>query len=89
MVDIIVKVLLIMAVLFVFAVPGFVLRKTKLVSSESLSSISNILLCFAQPMLIIKAFAVDPVPPHGRDAPELFMGAPFLVRGALFDVLCK
>ena len=66
MVDIIVKVLLIMAVLFVFAVPGFVLRKTKLVSSESLSSISNILLCFAQPMLIIKAFAVDPVAPTGE-----------------------
>ena len=66
MLDIIVKVLLIMAVLFAFALPGFILRKCKLVSSESLSSLSNILLCFAQPMLIIKAFCIDPVSPTGE-----------------------
>ena len=63
MADIIIKVLLIMLVLFAFAVPGFILRKTGLVKSDSLYSISNILLCFAQPMLIIQAFAVDPIAP--------------------------
>ena len=66
MTDIIVKVLLIMLVLFAFAVPGFILKKTNLVRSDSLYSISNILLCFAQPMLIIQAFAVDPIPPDGN-----------------------
>lgn len=66
MVQIIVKVLLIMVVLFALAVPGFILRKTNLVHSDSLYSISNILLCFAQPMLIIQAFAVDPIAPTGE-----------------------
>ncbi len=63
MADIIIKVLLIMAVLLVFSVPGYILRKRNLVKSESMYSLSNILLCFAQPMLIIKAFAVNPVEP--------------------------
>ena len=63
MLDIVTTVLLIMAVLFAFALPGFLLRKTNLVRSDSLYSVSNILLCFAQPMLIIEAFAVDPVAP--------------------------
>lgn len=66
MVQIIVKVLLIMLVLFAFAVPGFILKKTNLVKADSLYSISNILLCFAQPMLIIQAFAVDPIAPSGE-----------------------
>ena len=66
MADIIIKVLLIMLVLFAFAVPGFILRKTGLVKSDSLYSISNILLCFAQPMLIIQAFAVDPIASTGE-----------------------
>lgn len=66
MADIIIKVLLIMLVLFAFAVPGFILRKMGLVKSDSLYSISNILLCFAQPMLIIQAFAVDPIAPTGE-----------------------
>ena len=66
MADIIIKVLLIMLVLFAFAVPGFILRKTGLVKSDSLYSISNILLCFAQPMLIIQAFADDPIAPTGE-----------------------
>ena len=65
MVDIIIKVLLIMLVLFAFALPGFILTKTGLVREDSLYSISNILLCFAQPLLIIKAFAVDPIAPTG------------------------
>ena len=63
--QIILKVLIIMLVLCVFAVPGFVLRKTNLVRSDSLYSISNILLCVAQPALIVKAFAVDPIAPTG------------------------
>ncbi len=63
MLDIIIKVLLIMSVLLVFAVPGYILRKCNLVKSDSMFSLSNILLCFAQPMLIIKAFAVNPITP--------------------------
>ncbi len=66
MIDIIVKVLLIMFVLMVFAVPGFILRKKELVSPESMYSLSNILLCVCQPLLIIKAFAVDPISPSGE-----------------------
>ena len=66
MVQIIVKVLLVMLVLFAFAVPGFIIKKTNLVKADSLYSISNILLCFAQPMLIIQAFAVDPIAPSGE-----------------------
>ena len=66
MVDIILKVLLIMLVLFAFALPGFILTKTGLVREDSLYSISNILLCFAQPLLIIKALAVDPIAPTGE-----------------------
>lgn len=57
---------LILFVLFAFAVPGFVLRKLKLVSGESLLSLANILLCVCQPMLSVKAFAVNPVAPSGR-----------------------
>ncbi len=64
MLDIIVKVLLIMLVLLAFALPGFILRKKELVRADSLYSISNILLCFAQPMLIIQAFAIDPIAPN-------------------------
>ncbi len=63
MTDIIVKVLLIMCVLLVFAVPGFILRKKNLMKPESLFSLSNILLCVCQPLLIIKAFAVNPIEP--------------------------
>ena len=63
--QIILKVLIIMLVLCVFAVPGFILRKTNLVRSDSLYSISNILLCVAQPALIVKAFAVHPIAPTG------------------------
>ncbi len=66
MLDIIVKVLLIMSVLLIFALPGYILRKKELVKSESMYSLSNILLCFAQPMLIIKGFAVNPVPPSAK-----------------------
>ncbi len=63
MTEIIVKVILIMSVLLVFAVPGFLLRKKDLVRPESIYSMSNILLCVCQPLLIIKAFAVNPIAP--------------------------
>ncbi len=66
MLDIVVKVLLIMCVMLAFAVPGFVLRKKNLVRTESMYSISNILLCVCQPILIIKAFAIDPITPSGK-----------------------
>lgn len=64
--QIIVKVLLILCVMFAFAAGGFVLRKAKLIQTDSMVSLSNILLCLCQPMLIVKAFAVDPVPPTGQ-----------------------
>ncbi len=63
MIDTIVKVLLIMSVLLVFALPGYILRKKNLVKSESMYSLSNILLCFCQPLMIIKPFAIDPIEP--------------------------
>ncbi len=64
--EIIIKVALIMLVLMVFAVPGFILRKKNLVGPESMYSLSNILLCVCQPMLIIKAFAVNPIAPEKK-----------------------
>lgn len=88
MLDIIVKVLLIMLVLFAFALPGFILKKTNLVRSDSLYSVSNILLCFAQPLLIVKAFAVDPVSPTNETLLNFLwvflfsVAAIFLVFGA-------
>lgn len=66
MTDVLVKVLLIMAVMLLFIVPGFVLRKTNLIRPEVMPTLSNILLYYAQPMLIIKAFAVDPIQPTGQ-----------------------
>ncbi len=66
MADIIVKVLLIMSVLLVFAVPGFLLRKKNFVRSGSTYSLSNILLYVCQPLLIIKSFAIDPIQPSGE-----------------------
>ncbi len=66
LVDTIVKVLLIMGVLLAFAVPGFLLKKAKLVNSDCMFSLSNILLYVAQPFLTIKAFAVNPIAPEGR-----------------------
>ncbi len=54
-----------MGVLLVFAVPGFILRKKNLVRSESTYSLSNILLYVCQPLLLVKAFAVDPIESSG------------------------
>lgn len=64
--QIVIKVLLIMLVLIAFAVPGFILRKTNLVRQEGMLSLVNILLYFCQPMLTIKAFAIDPLPCSGK-----------------------
>ncbi len=63
MLDTIIKVLLIMSVLLVFALPGYILRRKNLVHSESMYSLSNILLCFCQPLMIIKPFAIDSIEP--------------------------
>ncbi len=64
--EIIFKVVLIMGVLLLFALPGFLLRKTNLVKTEHLTALSNILLYVAQPLLIIKAFAINPMQPSGK-----------------------
>lgn len=65
MLQIIEKVCIIMLVLFAFAIPGFALRKSNLVRPESMYSLANILLYLCQPMLTVKAFAIDPLPPTG------------------------
>lgn len=59
------KTALIMVVLLAFTAAGFLLGKAKLVRRESLLSLANILLYLCQPMLSIRAFAIDPVPPSG------------------------
>ena len=66
MLQIIEKVCIIMLVLFAFAIPGFALRKSNLVRPESMYSLANILLYLCQPMLTVKAFAIDPLPPTGE-----------------------
>lgn len=50
------KVLVIMAVLFAFAVPGFALKKLKLVGERATFTLSNILLYVCQPALAVSAF---------------------------------
>lgn len=62
MLRIMIKVCLIMLVLLAFAIPGFLLKKSKLVNGDSLLSLANILLYVCQPMLSVKAFAVNPIP---------------------------
>ncbi len=58
MLQIFLKVFLIMAVLFAFAIPGFALKKLKMLGEGSLLALSNILLYVCQPALVIKAFCV-------------------------------
>ena len=65
MTQIVTKTALILLVLFLFILPGFLLKKTGLVRADSLYSLANILLYLCQPMLSVKAFAVDPVAPTG------------------------
>lgn len=59
-----IKILLIMAVLFAFILPGYLLRKKKLMGEDSLFSLSNLLIYVCQPILMVQAFAVDPVSPE-------------------------
>lgn len=63
MLEYILKVIVIMLVLFLFIVPGFVLRKCKLLPSSALPALSNILLYACQPALAVKAFCIDPIAP--------------------------
>lgn len=58
MVNILVKALLIMAVLALFAVPGFALKKLNKIGEGGTLTLSNLLLYVCQPMLAIKAFCV-------------------------------
>lgn len=57
------KVLVIMLVLFAFILPGYLLRKTRLLSADALPALSNILLYVCQPMMFVKAFCVNPAAP--------------------------
>lgn len=52
------KVLLIMSVLFLFLVPGFILKKTGMIKDGGALSMSNVLLYVCQPALVLKAFCV-------------------------------
>ena len=52
------KVLLIMAVLFAFMIPGFALKKLKMMGEGATLTLSNLLLYVCQPALAIKAFCV-------------------------------
>lgn len=56
--EIYLKVLLIMAVLLAFALPGFVLKKLKMVGEGGTLTLSNLLLYVCQPALAVKAFCV-------------------------------
>jgi len=66
MLDIVFKTGLILVVLAAFALSGFILRKTGLVKADSLAALSNILLYLCQPMLSVKAFAVNPIAPSEK-----------------------
>ena len=54
--EIYLKVLIIMAVLFAFMLPGFALKKLKLIGDGATFTLSNILLYACQPALAISAF---------------------------------
>ena len=56
--EIYLKVLLIMVVFSAFAVPGFALKKLKMIGEGGTLTLSNILLYVCQPALAIKAFCV-------------------------------
>ena len=56
--DLYLKTLIIMLVLSAFIIPGFILRKINMLSSESTDSLSTILLYVCQPMLIINSLCV-------------------------------
>lgn len=58
MLNVFIKVLLIMAVLVVFAVPGFALKKLKMLGEGATLTLSNLLLYVCQPALAIKAFCI-------------------------------
>lgn len=58
MLDMFIKVILSIAVLLLFIVPGYVLRKMRLVDGGSKRALSSILLYVCQPALIISSFCV-------------------------------
>lgn len=55
--------LLIMLVLVAFLVPGYIMKKKKLLSDGSAANLSNILLYVCQPFLMIRAFALTSASP--------------------------
>ncbi len=58
MLDIFIKTLLIMCVFIAFAVPGFALKKLKMIGEGGVLTLSNVLLYVCQPALAISAFCV-------------------------------
>lgn len=68
-----VKVLLIMAVLLAFMLPGYILRKAKMLRAEDLPTLSDILLYVCQPVMFVKAFCIDPVSPSADILWKMFV----------------
>jgi len=62
---------IILAMILLLAVPAFILRKMKLLSSSCLKPLSIILLYICQPFLIINAFSRSSVQPSGAVAINL------------------
>ena len=58
MLQVFLKTITIMAVFSAFAVPGFILKKCKMIGDGGMLSLSNVLLYVCQPALAIKAFCV-------------------------------
>jgi len=62
------KILIIMVVLISFMLPGYILKKAKMLGEGAMLALSNILLYVCQPLLTIKAFAVNPIAPSMKIA---------------------
>lgn len=78
------KILLIMAVLVAFLVPGYILRKKNMLGEGSTVALSNILLYVCQPLIMIRAFALDPVSPTY----DVFVNMLWAIFLSLVSILC-
>lgn len=60
------EILLITAVFAAFIASGYILRKNNLFGDGVMPALYNLLLYVGQPLLMIRAFAADPVEPSSR-----------------------
>ncbi len=68
-----IRILLIMGVLIAFIAPGYILRKKKMIGEGALGALSNILLYACQPLMMIKALAVNDVRPTLTATTNIFI----------------